>query len=317
MNRLLILILAFTLFSCNSRGQIEIPEKVNVGDLSKKQRIGKTRIYIENRNEYKFIPDLLRLQKNNNQYIQFVEIPNQDFSSTIQKMINKLKQIEAQGGKLKLEKEFKLGEYDAFIVLAPQGNEEQIVCVFGDNTFSAMVMGIYPNDNDIRKEVVDMVLTTDLKKDLNVNLDEQLNYNIKLNQTLYQLSSVNGNIGIYTIKGEQLTNEDWQKNHFLVSILPIPKNFDLKQYSDNMITKLGQNYFKEKRIDIEIIDENKINQQNIEVEMKGKTINNEILLYQYMKLTSDGLIQFIGFAFENKEQQIKVFKEISKSIKIK
>ena len=317
MNKILALLLILTISSCSTSGQIKIPDNIKVGDISSKQRIGNTRVVIDENANYKFIPDIMRLQKSQNQYLQIIEIPNQDYSSTIINIINKFNTIEAQGGNIRLKKEFKLGKFNAFLALAPQGSEEQIAFAFGDKSFSVLIMGVYPNNEKDRKEVVDYVLTAYLDKSIKTNLQEQLNFDLSLKNTTYKLSTVNGVIAIYTENGDALSNKDWQKNYFIVSILPKPSGFSLKQYSDKMIERLGQNNFEEKRISIEVLEENELSFDNIEVEMKGKTISTDLLLYQNIKLTSDGLIQFIGLAFNDKEKQIETFKSIVKTIKKK
>lgn len=316
MNKTFILLLSFIIFSCTINGQIIVPDTVEIGKMSSKQRVGSTRVVIDKIADYQFIPSLLRFQKSQNQFLQIAEIPNIDFTTKIPNIRVKVSQLEAQGGKLSLKKEFKLGEFDAFIALVPNGAEEQIVFAFGDETFCTLLMGTFPSNEAARKEVVDLALSAYLDKKIELNLEDQLSFSLSLKDSKYKLSTVNGGVAGYTEDSSFITVDDWQKNYFTVSVIPKPFDISLKDYSDIMIKSLGKSNKEDNQISIDVLNEN-ITDKLIEVEMKGNTVNKELLLYQSVELTDNELIQFIGFAFENKKEQIELFKSIARSIQKK
>ena len=311
MNKLLIFGFLILFFSCKPE-KIDIPSRVEVSDLTKKIRVGKTRIVINNNPEYKFIPELIRLQKSTTQYLQFVEIPNQDFSTALFKILPRLESNDVK--KPILKKELQLGEYNAFIMTSMKEGLEQAILLFGDKSFSVMVIGVYPPEKNTREEIFGLMLSAYLNKDISVDLQRQLNFDVDLCNSNYLLSTVNSTVGVYSENGVSITSDDWRKNYFLVSIIPQGQNFDLEEFNEKMTKKLGQNSFEDNRIETKITN-TKIQDNVIETELLGDNLNNKLLIYQYVKSTSKGVIYFVGYAFESKEEQIKRFKEIAKTIK--
>lgn len=317
---LIFLIILFCSFGSKAQS-FDLPDKIVITDLNKKINIRGTRVLIDKSENYTYIDELKRFQKSPDNYFQLIEIPDQNFNQTIPNIINKIDQLEKQGGKIRIKKEFKLGDYNAYFLLAPQGNiSEQVILAFGDNSFTVSVMGVFPNDEKDRKEITDLILSVYLDKDLKPNLDDNLFYNLDLKGSDFKLSTVNGTMGIYTLNGEKINDEDLFENHFIIGTLPTSTDFDLKNYSDQLIHKLENNNFKEKRIEIKILseDEFKEGENNIiKIDMIGTIQGEKLKMFQYIKQTPIGIIQFIGFDFTEASNYINEYKNMTSEIRLK
>lgn len=322
MKYLTFLFLSVVFYSCESNAQtFDLPNKVETTGLNKKINIKGTRILIDKPENYTYIDELKRFQKSSNNYFQLIEIPNQNYNAAALNVINKINQLESQGGKLRIKKKFKLGEYNAFFALAPQGvTSEQVILAFGDNSFSVLAMGVFPNDKKERKEITDLILSSYFDKNLKPNLNDNLFYKINLDNSGFKLSTINGTLGTYTLNGEKIKANDLFTNSFLIGTLPSTKDFDLKKHSDYLIDKYENNTFEEKRIEIDIIsekefkeDENKI----IKVEMIGTIQGKKSKMFQYIKQTPIGIIQFLGSDFTQNSRYLNEYKTIAEKITLK
>ena len=315
-------LLMFLSYSCESSAQINVPDKIEVSNIENKINLKGTKVLIDDSKVYKYYNELKRFQKDSKNYFQVIELQNQDFYKAIPSVINKISESEKQGGRLRIKKELKLESYDAFFALAPQGQDsEQLIFTFGDASFSVLVIGIFENNEKERKEITDLVLSIYYDKKIKAEIDDNLFYNVDLKKSEFKLSNVMSNYGVYTVGNEKLTNDSVYINNFFIGTLPNNLNgFNLKKYSDNLIYKYENNAFKEKSVKIKVTSEQKYKEgedEIIKVEMTGIFQGKELKMYQYMKQSPKGVIQFIGTDISKGYIHIKEYKEIAESIKFK
>ncbi|MDP5200590.1 hypothetical protein [Flavobacterium sp. DG2-3] len=323
MRYIILFVLIISLSSCELFSQdINIPDKIEINNISNKVDLKGTKVLIDKSVNYQYYPELKRFQKDSKNYFQIIEIANQNYYNSVPNVINKINELEKQGGKVRVKKELKLGIYDAYFGLAPQGQEsEQIVLAFGDTSFVVLVVGVFENNDKERKEITDLVLSIYYDKSIKADLNDNLFYNVDLQKSEFKLSNVMSNYGIYTLGKEQLTDKTLYLNNFFIGTLPNKlQNFDIKVYSDNLISKYQNNIFKEKNIKIKIISEQQYKEDGneiIKVEMIGIYQGKELKMYQYIKESSKGVIQFIGTDISKNYMHISEYKLIAESIKFK
>ena len=318
MKKNILLFLVLFTFSCETNSQsISIPDKIEIKDLEKKITVPGTKVLIDKSEKYTFYNELKRFQKNQNNFFQVIEYIGQDCNALIEKTSNKIDELHNKGGNIRVKKKFKLGEYNAYFGIAPQGETEQIFLVFGDKSFTVMVAGIYPNNDKERKEIMDLVLSSYYNKDLKVNAEDNLYYSIDLKNSNFKLSSVSLNLGTYTLGGEKIADSN---THFIISTIPISKDFDLKAYSDRLINKYQNNIYKEKSIKIEILSEKDYREGEnriIKVEMLGELNGRKQQIYQFIKYTPKGIYQFIGTDYSDNFEYMNEFKTIAEQVILK
>lgn len=316
-------LLMFLSYSCETSGQlINIPDQIKISSIENKVNVKGTKILINESKDYKYYKELKRFQKDSKNYFQVIEIPNQDYYKAIPNIIAKIDELEKQGGRIRIKKELKLGIYDAYFGLAPQGQDsEQIFLSFGDTSFSVLVAGVFQNDEKEREEIIDLVLSTYYDKEIKTNIDDNLFYDVDLKKSEFKLLSVMSNFGVYTIDNEKMTGNGVYMTNFLIGFLPNNLHgFDLKTYSDKLIYKYENNVYKEKNIKIKVISEEKYKEgenEIIQVEMFGIFEGKEMKIYQYIKQTPRGIIQFLGTDISKKYIHFAEYKKIAESIKIK
>jgi hypothetical protein len=316
-------LLMFLSYSCETSGQlINIPDQIKISSIENKVNVKGTKILINESKDYKYYKELKRFQKDYKNYFQVIEIPNQDYYKAIPNIIAKIDELEKQGGRIRIKKELKLGIYDAYFGLAPQGQDsEQIFLSFGDTSFSVLVAGVFQNDEKEREEIIDLVLSTYYDKEIKTNIDDNLFYDVDLKKSEFKLLSVMSNFGVYTIDNEKMTGNGVYMTNFLIGFLPNNLHgFDLKTYSDKLIYKYENNVYKEKNIKIKVISEEKYKEgenEIIKVEMFGIFEGKEMKIYQYIKQTPRGIIQFLGTDISKKYIHFAEYKKIAESIKIK
>jgi hypothetical protein len=318
MKKIIFLLLLIVTYSCETNSQsINIPDKIEIKNLEKKINIIGTKVLIDKSDNYSYYNELKRFQKHQNNFFQVIEYVGQDCDAIIEKTSTKIDELESKGGNIRVKKKFKLGKYNAYFGIAPQGETEQIFLVFGDKSFAVMVAGIYPNNEKERKEIMNLVLSSYYNKDLKVNIEDNLYYSVELNDSKFKISNVSLNIGTYTIGGENLTDEN---TSFIISTIPNSKDFDMKAYSDRLIYKYQNNIYKEKSIKIKIISEKDYKEGEnriIKVEMLGELKGKKQKIYQFIKYTPNGIYQFIGADFSPNFEHLNEFKKIAETIKLK
>lgn len=315
----LILLFLFTLtYSCETKSQtINIPNNVEITNLENKTVVKGTRVLINKSENYSYYNELKRFQKDKNNFFQILEYLNQDCEAVIEKTSKKIDELESKGGKVRIKKKFKLGEYNAYFGIAPQGETEQIILIFGDKTFTVMVAGIFQNNEKDRKEIMDLVLSSYYNKDLKVNIEDNLYYSLELNNSEFKISSVSLNIGTYTIGGEKLTDYN---TSFIIGTIPNSKDFDIKAYSDKLISKYQNNIYKEKSINIKILSDDDYKEGEnriIKTEMLGELNGKKQMIYQFIKSTPKGNYFFIGTDFSENFVHANEFKKIAGDINLK
>ena len=312
-------LLLIFIYSCDSKSQkINIPNNLEVKNLQNKINVKGTRVLIDKNEKYTFYNELKRFQKDKNNFFQVAVYDNQDCDVVIANTSKKIDELESKGGNVRINKKFKLGEYNAYFGIAPQGETEQIILTFGDKTFTVMVGGIYSKNEENRKEIMDLILSTYYDKTLKVNIEESLYHTIDLSNSEFKISGVTMNLASYTLGGNAMEKED--DPNFIISTIPISNDFDLKKYSDRLIYKYQNNIYEEKSINITILSESDYKEGEsriIKVEMLGVLKGQKQKIYQFLKYSPKGIYQFIGTDFSKDSRYMIEFKKIAQNVKLK
>ena len=181
-----------------------------------------------------------------------------------------------------------------------------------------MVGGIYSKNEENRKEIMDLILSTYYDKTLKVNIEESLYHTIDLSNSEFKISGVTMNLASYTLGGNAMEKED--DPNFIISTIPISNDFDLKKYSDRLIYKYQNNIYEEKSINITILSESDYKEGEsriIKVEMLGVLKGQKQKIYQFLKYSPKGIYQFIGTDFSKDSRYMIEFKKIAQNVKLK
>lgn len=316
---LLILTLIFLTISCNQNAQ-NIPDTI-INNEKNNFDISGTRISINKPDDFIFYPELSRIQKDDNNKIQILEIKDADFIAYKNKFLIGIESGIKNGGKVDYQKQIKINGYDGLVLGAPQSrnNSYQTVLLFGDKTFTVMMAGITPLGNEeAKKQILKTILTTKYDKTKLIN-DEELNkFTIDLKNSNFKFSKNMGGVSFYTINGEG-TFGDKLTDILMVQILPAKMTKeDMENYSQRIIDKMENNTYPEKNIKINNLEKkfysengNEILEYNLNNSYQNQNYNSLLIL----KSTDNATILFS--VIDKTKQKTELLKEVFKTIKLK
>lgn len=313
--------LIITLTSCgqNRSVDLEIPDKVEIKKNSSHEQLPGTRVKMIRPKGYQLISSLIRFQKNDNTYIQTVEIPNVNFTERKDQIKKNFQQVEANGLKTYYKKEFKLGDFDALLIYGEdkRPNMDEMVLMFGDATFCVMVAGDFlKGDKEARKEILPALLSTYLDKSLKSDPTVFAKYSLDLSKTKFKYNSSVSQMSYYTIDGTGDPTNDPSVNSILIMTLPAGNNFEERRdYAKSMI-----NRYKTNGIDINTADEQEITingEKAYEILITGKIKDQPIKAYQVVLGDNKATILFLGMASHDFDEMIKQFQNVATTLRTK
>ena len=204
-----------------------------------------------------------------------------------------------------------------FFLVSQQGNGEKYLkqlLIFGDETVTVMVNGIYPEKN---KSIAEDIRHSVLSVSYNVNQDDNplaaLGFEIDVSDTDFKFTKYFSCTILYTIDGKISTEKPvLMVGNSLSKVAPK----DYKQYSVERLKKMpnGVNTIV-KSINSITID----NIEGYEIVATSKNENlQEEIIYQVMLYNDNSNYYIIvGIASENKDENLKLFKDVAKTFHVK
>lgn len=312
------LLIGISCIGQNNKINLNIPDKVKTSKTTKHSRFPGTRIFIESPKNYKAISSLMRIQKDNNTYIQAFELSGTSFLYRKDFVRKTFQEAKLKGLDVFYEKEFSLGNSNAYLVYAmdTKPNMEQIGLIFGDSSAICMVVGEFvANDIQSREEIIKSMLTCILDKQFKLNPLELAKFEIDVSKSKFKFTKAISNLYYYTIDGDADLENDASVPFIQVMSLPAMTNDKIKDYSLEMLSR-----YKNNGIEFSSFEQRelKIN-SNYAYEIKYKCKIKGIDAYTYQIVTSDknGAVLFIGNSILSQSDFTKEYSKIALTIKIK
>lgn len=316
--------IAIILTSCNGKGQqnksdLQIPDIVSIKKDGKHQQLPGTRVFIVNPEGYLLFPSIIRFQKNDNTYIQAIESPKTSYTNQKANVKQSLEAARSKGLSVYYQKDFTLGEYDAYFVYGADNNTnlDQMVLIFGDDDFLVMIVGQLPSDDDkARQEVLSALLTTYLDKSVKPDYSALANFTLDVSKSEFKFNSNMSQIFYYTINGQGDPINNSFENQILVMTLPSMENFEArKAYAQSMIQRYKNNgisipTFEEKEIIIDDVNA-------YEITFTGSSQGKSVKIYQVVLGDNKATLLFCGMAYDRQDELFKQCKDIAKTLKTK
>jgi len=311
----LIFITITMLISFFIKGQslkLEIPNKVSVEYSLEHIPILYTRLSIIPPDNFsiKEGQDAVWIKKDRNTFIKIKEYRLKSYYTEKNEILGKIQDINNQIKKPYFYKEFKLGNFDAFIIsgISQIADREYVQLIIGNSNFYVLLDCAFPsNEKETRNNIIKSLLTSYVDETSFVKLK---NYVIDYKKSNYKYSRTSGLSDIYTENGIIPTKDIM--NSFIIMTFP-PFNTIEQQYefSKSMISK---------KVLISNIEEKSIKLNNysaIEYIFEGK--QQDVLLKGYHVIISNNekAIVFYGVAISDIENNLNEYKDIVKTLKIK
>lgn len=272
-----------------------------------------TKIYIIPPKGYRFIEELQRFQKDDKTYIQIVEMQNVDFNK------NELSQenFKAKGAKVFEWKEFLMNNYSTKLgIIQGDYTSKNIFCAFGDKSFSAMLIGYcLLNDTTSENEIIKSIKSIYYDTTKTIDYFSLARFEIDISDTEYIFVQYASNTYSYAKDG--IITENPLQTQFMISQVPSMgvDNNSLSNYSLSLIESHEQQGLN---IDIKKSEPIVINGFNgYLIEGESQFQNKDVAIYQLVISNYSSTVVFTGMAGEDIENDRKLFKKISKRLKIK
>jgi len=313
----LFILLIFTLstFCIHAQDRNEFPNQLQTSKTEKLVRIEGTSVYASIPKDYQYIKELGRYQKADNLYIQFIQSNASNFDLVKPKFTKEA--IEAKGAKVDEIENFKLNQFDAIYAAGPSKSPSQtkLMLVFGDQTFVAMIIGVYETSNQQGKnDLLNIFRSIYYDKSLQLDPFELANFEFDHSITNFKYATTATNIYLFTQDGKQ-DIQNPTANTF--QIISFPKITEEKAYSFS--NDLADKYeIKGFTLDNKDIIKTQINNYPAYV-LKSKSSYNgrSGIIYQVLLVGENSSVIFIGSAYNNIEDIQSKFEKTVESIKIK
>jgi len=214
-----ILITCIAILAC---GQTVNESKEIVNTKTEKHiKIPGTKLFIIPPKGFEISNSFLGLEKGGNSIIQVLEKVDGDFYADTEEFTKE--SFEQLGIKVFEFKEFKINEFPAkYIVMQGEQNIRSINVVFGDSTFSTMIIALYPSSDDKTFDEIQSVINS-IYYDKNLKFDpfESASFTLDDSQSAFKFSKATSGFYIYSIDGKDV---DPTKEEAFVTVSTIPKD---------------------------------------------------------------------------------------------
>ena len=232
------LIIAIVLIVC-SNVQTSFPENIRVTKTEKLKRIKGTKFFVTTPDTYKPMESMIRLQRDNNTYFHAMEIPNSTFNEHKNKLTKQA--IESQGARVDVYKPLKYNGYDAIYMRGPSktAGETKVGLTFGDDTFVAMLLGVYQTSDKAALEELNTIFSTSYyDKSFDFNPLELATFKFDESITGFKYAATMGNMFIYSPNGNaDIQTQQDNFSMFQLSTIEMPTFSKAKEYVDDVISR--------------------------------------------------------------------------------
>jgi len=303
------------LTSC-SNGQNPFPDNINVVKTEKLKRVKGTKLFVITPDTYKPMESMVRLQRDNDTYLQAIEFPGANFNEYKSKLTKEA--IESQGAKVDIDKPVKYNGYDAIYFSGPSktDGETKLGLAFGDETFVMMIVGVCKtSDKEAINELNKIFRTSYYDKSFDLSPLELANFKFDEGITGFKYAASMGNVFIYTANGKNdLEKQQNQTSMFQLMTIEAHSFSKAKEFLDYTISRYsvrGIQMSNVKRQDISINGE-----QAYEVTMETEDKDNRKgKLYHAVIYKGTSAVLFLGVDDEQ-GKWIDKFKATAQTIKM-
>jgi len=319
----IIFILCLLFWNCDAQTEhdLTIPDQIAVDKVKSTSRFPGTNTFIHIPADYYLVKQLIRFQKNEQTYIQIMQIPAPSNFEAKRKEMDNYFQNAVAAGKLQKEyykKEFKLGDYSALLYYGKDYHKpglEQMVLLFGDNTFVNMVVGEFPSGQPlIKKEILAGLLSLYVDKSVTVDPSELANFTLKTDNTEFKFFGSASQMFYYSIGGKGDPIQNSFEDQIMIMSLPQMQQEQIRSYGNNMIYRyrtLGM------RIPSYSSKDTTINGNfAYEITFEGSFQGKKNYVYQIVTGNQNGSVLFLGGLYNRLELMLQI-RSIAATLQLK
>ena len=304
-------ILTFVLFSlhfvaCGQTTREKAKGDITTTKSAKHQNIPGTKVFVVPPSGFTVSTTLPAFQKGNQGLLQAMDLPGGNFYSNAATFSKE--KFEQKGLKVLDYKEFAINGSPAKMVLV-QGDPQTKMynLVFGDTTFSASVMGIFPtNDNQTGEQLKQAIASIYYDKAFEVDPFATAPFKLDDTKSIFKFAKFAASNYMYSIGG--VKKDVYNNEPFFMALAAPMEGETLKAIADDMAEMI-----KEQKVKNEINGSTN-GLQSFKREVYGKLNGKPALLFQHVVLLGESAVIMQGIADDNFEKYLPEFEKLSNSV---
>lgn len=314
MNKIILTLM--TCIALSACGQTKI-DKIDIENVKTEKHINipGTRLYIIPPTDFKIATSFLGFQKGDNSAFQVYDLVGGNYYTNAATYSKEA--FEKKGVKVFDYKELKVNGFPAkYIFMQGDPNTKTIGLVFGDTTFSTLIMAIYPSEDDKTYEQIQNAIKT-IYYDRNLKIDPFATaaFTLDVSKSIFKFSKIASGMFMYSIGGVE--KQSFNDEPF-ITVTKIPKDttMNAKSISEMLVASVEKYGLTDKKL--KNISTKKINGLvAYEVEVYGKIQGKTSLIYQLIVTKQDKAIAIQGVVKSDFDNNLREIKNLAKTIRIK
>lgn len=314
MQKLLFSLLVFSLTAYGQPGS-GIGADIRNTKTAKHINVPGTRLFIVAPPDFTVATTFVGLQKGEHALFNIYDLVGGNFYTNAATFSREA--FEQKGVKVFDYKEIRVDGYPAkFISMQADAATNGYAMVFGDTTFSTMIMAFYPaNDEATSKQIITALNTIWYDKSKTIDPFENAFFSLDDHNSKLKFFKYAANLYVYTNGGLDNT-KDKDSPFLLATPLPGDKSTSAQSIGEMMITRVEEYGLKDgspKNISTEKIN----GYETYEVEVYGDMQGKKSLVYTCVVAKGDKLVTFQGIAKTDLEANLQEFKKLARTVRIK
>jgi hypothetical protein len=313
------LLYSFLLLSLSACGQtsttVTINQDITNTKTSKHINIPGTRLYIIPPPNFKVASTFIGLQKGETSMFNIYDLVGGNINTNAATFTKA--EFERQGAKVFDFKEIKVDGFPGkYIHMEGDASAEAYSIVFGDTTFTTMIMTIYPvGDEKTGNEIINSLNTIYYDKNKKIDPFETANFTLDDKVSKFKFFQYNANLFVYTVGGTE-NKEDKDAPVILVSQFPKDNSLTAKSIAEMMISKAQQYGLTNPELKNTTTD--KINgYETYQTEVHGQVQGKPNLLFYCVLTKGDKAIALQGISKKDNQANVEDFKKLANTVRIK
>lgn len=295
-----------TFVSCGQTSNESFPNEIKTTKLATQVNIPGTRVFIVVPDGFKISTTSPAIEKGNSGLVQAMDLVGGNFytnAATFSK-----EKFEQRGVKVFEYKELKVNGFPAKLAFIQGDPQTKIYnLVFGDSTFSTMIMGAFAS-TDIKtgEQIKQAILSIYYDKTNKVDPFATAPFKLDDTKSIFKFAKFSASMYMYSVGGVNKNSYD-NEPYFMVISIP-REGATLKAIADDMAEIVKDSNIKN-------ISEGKTNGfQSLKREVYGKLNGKPTLLFQHVVLIGQSAVVMQGIADSNFDKNIIEFERLSNTV---
>lgn len=315
MHKALYLILLFSATAFGQGAPAKINAHIQSTKTSKHINIPGTRVYIIPPPDFTVAEAFVGLTKNGQSVFNIYDLPGGSFYTNAATFSRE--KFEGQGIHVFSYEELKVNSYPAkFIVMQGRQSTKTFGLVFGDATFSTMIIAAYPESDDATgKQIIASLNSIYYDKSRKVDPFETARFSLDDKNSKFKFLQFSANVYTYTVGGVDVTvgsNEPFA----VVTQMPADPGTDPSEIAKLMMSNLQNKGFT--NAEITNASTNQINgYKAYEAAVYGQMSGKKAVIYECVVTDGNKAIAIQGIATSDFENNVQEFKKLAHTIRFK